>query len=24
VFIDEADYLNPNSVQPAMRKLMED
>ena len=24
VFIDEADYLNPNSVQPAMRNLMED
>lgn len=24
VFIDEADYLNPNSVQPAMRNLIED
>jgi replication factor C small subunit len=24
VLIDEADYLNPNSVQPAMRNLMED
>ena len=24
VFIDEADYLNPHSVQPAMRNLMED
>ena len=24
VMIDEADYLNPNSVQPAMRNLMED
>lgn len=24
VIIDEADYLNPNSVQPAMRNLMED
>jgi DNA polymerase III delta prime subunit len=24
VFIDEADYLNPTSVQPAMRNLMED
>ena len=24
MFIDEADYLNPNSVQPAMRNLMED
>jgi DNA polymerase III delta prime subunit len=24
VFIDEADYLNPNSVQQAMRNLMED
>lgn len=24
VLIDEADYLNPNSVQPALRNLMED
>lgn len=24
VIIDEADYLNPNSVQPAMRNLMEE
>jgi replication factor C small subunit len=24
VLIDEADYMNPNSVQPAMRNLMED
>jgi DNA polymerase III delta prime subunit len=24
VLIDEADYLNPNSVQPAMRNLMEE
>jgi DNA polymerase III delta prime subunit len=24
VFIDEADYMNPNSVQPALRNLMED
>ena len=24
VFIDEADFMNPNSVQPAMRNLMED
>ena len=24
VMIDEADYLNPNSVQPAMRNLMEE
>lgn len=24
VFIDEADYMNPNSVQPALRSLMED
>ena len=24
VLIDEADYMNPNSVQPALRNLMED
>jgi len=24
VFIDEADYMNPNSVQPALRNLMEE
>jgi DNA polymerase III delta prime subunit len=24
VLIDEADYMNPNSVQPALRALMED
>ena len=24
VFIDEADYMNPNSVQPALRSLLED
>jgi DNA polymerase III delta prime subunit len=24
VFIDEADFMNPNSVQPALRNLMED
>ena len=24
VLIDEADYLNPNSTQPALRNLMED
>lgn len=24
ILIDEAEYLNPNSVQPAMRKLMEE